>query len=210
MFETALAGSGAVEDGSGLMRSARPAFVCGFAALCSLGGCLSGQTGSPECADPVSCVCDPLNSAGTLLRVRAERVDAGKLEAVVDEVFSTKYAMSNVVAGNSIAGSVFVERPCASDAASTLHVGEELFVLFSPGATSLDGVFNWAVPWGATLSFGASNELSSSPCSRRRKAATRNFPARPRRPAVTATAAPAQRHRRRAGMALAAAPCCSG
>jgi hypothetical protein len=149
------------------MRFAWLALALGFALSCPLGGCLSGQTGSPECVGPVSCLCDPLYSAGTLLRVHVERVEAGKLEAVVDEVFPSHYGDNGVVAGDRVAGSVTAEQPCAQDAAPNAQVGGELFVLFSPGyppeggATLLDGVFSWAIPWAETLSFGGSFELAS-------------------------------------------------
>lgn len=129
---------------------------------------MSGQTGSPECAEPVSCVCDQLYSAGTLLRVHVERVEAGKLEAVVDEVFASHYGDNGIVAGDRVAGTVIAERPCAPDAAPTAQLGSELFVMFAPGyppeggVRLLDGVFSWAVPWAETLSFGGSTELSSS------------------------------------------------
>jgi len=149
------------------MRFGSVILAIGFALSCPLGGCLSGQTGSPDCVGPVSCICDPLYGAGTLLRVHVESVEARKLEAVVDEVFSTVYGASHVAAGDRVAGSLLAEQPCARDAAPTVQVGGELFVLYSPGFTEgqamlLDGVFSWAVPWADTLAFGASTELSST------------------------------------------------
>jgi len=150
------------------MRFAWLALALGFALSCPLGGCLSGQTGSPDCVGPESCICDPLYGAGTLLRVHVERIEAGRLEAVVDEVFTSFYGVaSETVVGDHVAGSLLAEQPCAPGAPSTLQVGSELFVLYSPGHEQgsprlLDGVFSWAVPWAETLSFGGSTELSSS------------------------------------------------
>ena len=143
-----------------------------FAALacalsCPLGGCLSGQTGSPDCAFAISCVCYPLYGAGTLLRVHVEAVEVGKLEAVVDEVYSTAFGQSSVVAGDRVGGALTREPPCGADMPSGLQVGNELLVLYNAGSLQgavqlLDGVFSWAVPWQDTLSFGDSLELSSS------------------------------------------------
>jgi len=134
----------------------------------ALGGCLSGQTGSPDCVGPVSCICDPLYGAGTLMRVHVEVVESGRLEAVVDEVFLTVYgATSPVVAGDRVGGALSATLPCAGDGYPSVDVGSELFVLYSPGyeqgaSRLLDGVFSWAVPWADTLSFGDSVELASS------------------------------------------------
>jgi hypothetical protein len=89
------------------------------------------------------------------LRVRVERVEAGRLEAVIDEVFSKTYGTTDLAVGDRVSGSVLAQQPCASDAALTLSVGSEVFVLYSPG------VFSWAVPWAETLSFGGSTQLSS-------------------------------------------------
>jgi len=101
----------------------------------ALGGCSSGQTGSPDCVGPEACVCDPLYGAGTLLRVHVERVDAGKLEAVVDEVFAPLQNAHNAEVGDRVGGSVLAEQPCARDAASSISVGSELLVLYSAGFT---------------------------------------------------------------------------
>jgi hypothetical protein len=150
------------------MRFAPPALALGFALSCPLGGCLSGQTGSPDCVPAVSCICDPLYGAGTLLRVHVERIEADQLEAVVDEVFTSFYGVASEAAvGDRVAGALLAEQPCAPGAPSTLQVGSELFVLYSPGHEQgsprlLDGVFSWAVPWAETLSFGGATELSSS------------------------------------------------
>lgn len=115
----------------------------------------------------MSCICYPLYGAGTLLRVHVEVVEPGKLEAVVDEVFTTVYGESPVVVGDRVAGALLREQPCGADAPSGLEVGNELFVLYNAGNQQgvvllLDGVFSWAVPWQDTLSFGDSIQLSSS------------------------------------------------
>lgn len=150
------------------MRFAWVILAVGFALSCPLGGCLSGQTGSPDCVGSVSCICDPLYGAGTLLRVHVESVEAGKLEAVVDEVFLSFYGVDSAAAvGDRVGGALLAQQPCAQDAAPGVQVGSEMFVLFSPGYTDgsarlLDGVFSWAVPWADTLSFGASIELAST------------------------------------------------
>lgn len=115
----------------------------------------------------MSCVCDPLYGAGTLLRVHVEAVEVGKLKAVVDEVYSTAFGRSPVVAGDRVGGVVLREQPCGADDPSGLQVGNELLVLYNAGSQQgvvllLDGVFSWAIPWQDTLSFGDSKELSSS------------------------------------------------
>src|ERR1041384_5638278 len=72
-----------------------------------LGGCLSGQTGSPDCVGPTSCVCDMLCSAGALLRVHGESSGDGALVAVVDEVLGAVYGQpANVDVGDRIGGSI--------------------------------------------------------------------------------------------------------
>ncbi len=101
--------------------------------LTSFTGCLSGQTGSPDCVGATSCVCDPLYGGGTLLRVRAESYGDGKLAAVVEEAFSSIHTKSDVVAGDRVGGSVLAERPCAAAPTPSALVGSELFVLYGPG-----------------------------------------------------------------------------
>lgn len=100
-----------------------------------LGACLSGQTGSPDCVGATSCVCDPLFGAGTLLRVHVERLETGKLEAVVDEVFAAPQYAHAAEVGDRVGGALLAEQPCASDADSALQVGGELLVLYSAGST---------------------------------------------------------------------------
>jgi hypothetical protein len=108
-----------------------------------LAGCGSGQTGSPDCVGPTSCVCDPLYAGGTLLRVHAERSAAGKLEASVDAVLGSVYGVApDVELGERIGGSVLLEQPCARGASSDSLPGAELLVLYSPGNT--DGYPNCA------------------------------------------------------------------
>lgn len=135
----------------------------------ALGGCLSGQTGSPDCAGARSCICDPLYGTGTLLRVHGESAQDGKLVAVVDQVFATVYGFpTDVQVGDRVGGSVMVEKPCApADMAPTL-VNTELFVLYFQGsadnrsAALLDGAFSFVVPWGEQLDFGASHRLANT------------------------------------------------
>lgn len=117
------------------MRFVSAALALGFVLSCALGACSSGQTGSPLCVGPESCVCDPLYGGGTLLRVHVERVEAGKLEAVVDEIFSAPGRFSDAQVGERVGGSLLAEQPCAPDAASNLQVGDELLVLYSAGSS---------------------------------------------------------------------------
>ena len=180
---------------------------------------------------PLACACDPLYGGGTLLRVHVERVEAGKLEAVVDEVFAPPQNAHNAEVGDRVGGSVLAEQPCARDAASSVSVGSELLVLYSAGFTHdypncstfqdcatadcanlvepalsdcwnacdgktsefcakqrsvalLDGVFSWAIPWSATLSFGAAHELPSSEISvlYSHESCVERFPANPAPP----------------------------
>ena len=108
-----------------------------------------------------------------MLRVHAENVGSGKLDAVVDEVFAPSDRAPDAQLGDRVGGSVLAERPCARGAPSTLQVGAELLVLYSAGvsrgdrmqprsAALLDGVFSYAIPWADTLSFGGSHELASA------------------------------------------------
>jgi hypothetical protein len=102
-------------------------------ALVLLTGCLSGQTGSPDCVPRKACVCDPMYGAGTQLRVHVESQGDGQLRAVVDEIFPSTYGTNGLVVGDHIGGSVNVSRPCAPAAPLEAADGSELFVLFSPG-----------------------------------------------------------------------------
>lgn len=117
------------------MRFAWLGTTIGLALVYPLGGCSSGQTGSPSCVGPLSCVCDAPSAGGTLLHVHVERVGDSRLEAVVDEVFAPSDRALEAQVGDRVGGMVLTERPCASDAVSTLEVGGELLVLFSAGYT---------------------------------------------------------------------------
>ncbi|HYP90782.1 MAG TPA: hypothetical protein VEQ59_21595 [Polyangiaceae bacterium] len=103
-------------------------------------GCLSGQTGSPDCVGPRSCICDPLYSSGALLRVHVTSYEAGQLEATVDEVFASQAGAYGITTGDRLGGVVLGERPCAAAAASEIEVGGELFVSYGPGLA--DGLYN--------------------------------------------------------------------
>jgi hypothetical protein len=105
----------------------------GLLALLLLTGCSSGQTGSPSCAPGRSCVCDPINGAGTLLRVRVESQRDGQLRAVIDQVVPSAYGTNGLESGDHIGGSLDLAQPCAPEAALEAAEGSELFVLFNPG-----------------------------------------------------------------------------
>lgn len=116
------------------MRLGRLAWVVVIAlGSAAFGGCLSGQTGSPDCVGRTSCVCDPLYGGGTLLRVHVESVEAGKLEAVVDEVFAPPQNAHNAEVGDHVGGSLLAEQPCGGEGSSNLQAGQELLVLYSAG-----------------------------------------------------------------------------
>ena len=108
----------------------RHRFPCLLAIV--LGGCFSGQTGSPECVEPISCLCDPLYAPGPLLRVHGESADEnGRLVAVVDEVFSLH--PTDIQVGERVGGAILQQKPCNLEYQGDPLVGAELFVMFSPG-----------------------------------------------------------------------------
>jgi hypothetical protein len=119
------------------MRLLRPlrliSFTLAFATLPL--GCLSGQTGSPDCVGPRACVCDPLHSAGILLRVRVESADAERMVAVVDSVLSkVNSGIDFVQVGDRIGGPVSRHRPCVDQPGELPAAGSELLVLYSAGS----------------------------------------------------------------------------
>lgn len=117
------------------MRSGVLGLVCGFALVGPFFGCVGGQTGSPSCAPPGHCVCDPLFNDGTLLRVHVERFEPGKLEAVVDEVFAPSDSSPQAQVADRVGGLLLAQRPCGSDAHAEPEVGSELLVLYRAGQT---------------------------------------------------------------------------
>lgn len=103
---------------------------CLVAAL--LSGCGSGQTGSPDCVGPSSCLCDQLYAGGVLLRVHGESQEPGKLVAVIDALLSPANETLDLALGDRIGGSVLAELPCAPEQSLGQLAGQELFVLYSP------------------------------------------------------------------------------
>jgi hypothetical protein len=101
--------------------------------LLSLAGCVSGQTGSPDCVGPTSCVCDPLYGAGSLLHVHVESAPDGKLQAVIDEIFPSELDRNPLRVGDRIGGTLSLNEPCSSQAPPDLAAGDEALVLFTPG-----------------------------------------------------------------------------
>lgn len=101
----------------------------------SLVGCGSGQTGSPDCVGPSSCLCDHLYSGGVLLRVHGESQEPGKLVAVVDALLSPSDQTLDLAIGDRIGGSVLAELPCAPEQSTGQLAGQELFVLYSPAGS---------------------------------------------------------------------------
>ncbi|HYJ07375.1 MAG TPA: hypothetical protein VEX18_00160 [Polyangiaceae bacterium] len=117
-----------------LLRPLRLTFALAFATLPL--GCLSGQTGSPDCVGPNACVCDTLYSAGILLRVRVESADADRIVAAVDSVWSTVYSGGEFVqVGDRIGGPVYRQQPCVDQPGELPAAGSELLVLYSSGST---------------------------------------------------------------------------
>ena len=78
-------------------------------------GCLSGQTGSPDCVGSTSCLCDRLYAGGVLLRVHGESQEPGKLVAVVDALLSPSDQTLDLAIGDRVGGSVLAELPCAPE-----------------------------------------------------------------------------------------------
>lgn len=104
-----------------------------------LGGCLSGQTGSPDCVPPENCVCDPLLSAGSLLRVHVESADQERMVATVDAVFWTIYSDYDPVAvGDRIGGALLRLRPCDGPSAPPPAAESDLLVLYGGGYLNCD------------------------------------------------------------------------
>jgi len=112
------------------MRFKRLLVSCGLALL--LSGCVSGQTGSPDCVGPVSCLCDPLYAPGPLLRVHGESADgSGHLVAVVDQVFSLH--PTDIQVGDRVGGSIMREKSCDPGYHESTLVGADLFIMFFRG-----------------------------------------------------------------------------
>lgn len=112
----------------------RPTLLVGLFALTAAAACLSGQTGSPDCPGPQSCVCDPLYAGGVLLRVRGEAPnEPGRLSALVEEAFESPYGFTGVGAGERVGGALLQGKPCALEALGEL-AGAELLVLYNPGS----------------------------------------------------------------------------
>jgi hypothetical protein len=100
-------------------------------------GCLSGQTGSPDCPAPASCVCSGMDST-SLLRVHIESASERQLVAVVDEVLAGLAIpdASPVAVGDRVGGFVVLERRSCDhyDVMRPLPAaGSELFVAHSVG-----------------------------------------------------------------------------
>jgi hypothetical protein len=175
------------------MRAA-PLFILSALAGTLLGGCLSGQTGSPDCVPPTSCVCDPLFGAGAVLRVHVESLESGKLVAVIDEVFPSIFPnVADLKPGDRIGGPENVDPPCAYGTGPSVAPGSELLVLYSSGsrrdsvdreAALLDGFFGWTIAWTEPLVFGDSKELSQSELDvlQSPEACLEHFPASPAPP----------------------------
>ncbi len=83
----------------------------------------------------MSCICNPLYGYGTLLRVRAESFESGRLEATVQQAFTSADAgPSDLMDGDRVGGSIGAEQPCNPNAPSALQSGVELLVLYSAGS----------------------------------------------------------------------------
>lgn len=146
----------------GSMRITRLFALALLALFLPLGGCLSGQTGSPDCVGPTECLCSTLYSGGNVLRVHVESSTTDKLTAVVDQDIASVYGAPPVAVGVRIGGSLGAEKPCAPGVSSAPPAGADLLVFFFHSSDPLDGSFVWAIPWAETLDFGAEHLLASS------------------------------------------------
>lgn len=111
----------------------RPTLLaCVLSSLTS--GCLSGQTGSPDCPSQQSCLCDPLYASGLLLRVRGEAIDeAGHMVVKVEQSFASPYGPTDIQAGERVGGVRLATTPCVVGEGTGEIAGAELFVLYNPG-----------------------------------------------------------------------------
>jgi hypothetical protein len=159
MFESALALGGFSRDPRSVARFNSLFFVAAFAL--PLGGCLSGQTGSPDCVGPTECLCDTLYGGGNVLRVRVDSVEGDVLRATVTENVVGIYGSIPVAPGTRVAGTLGVEQPCAPEQRSSSLGGADLLVNFGFTGEPTNGHFVWAVPWSETLDFGADHLLTS-------------------------------------------------
>src|SRR5689334_19915675 len=107
----------------------RPRALALFACLAFV-GCLSGQTGSPDCAGPTSCLCDALSpwALNVLLRVRADSAGPDQLRATVVSVVTPGEHLRGFVAAGHVGGYVFDR--CGGT--STWIAGQELLALYRP------------------------------------------------------------------------------
>jgi hypothetical protein len=144
-------------------------------ALQPFAGCASssGQTGSPSCAAPESCVCGPqLVAPETLLRVRVESADTQQLVGTVVEVLGSNDSLGPVaLEGQRIGGFIARAQPCEDGARprTAPAVESEVLVVFRlqrqgpPTADALlDGYMRFAVLWTDPLDFGEGTELAHS------------------------------------------------
>lgn len=144
-------------------------------ALQPFAGCASssGQTGSPACGLPESCVCGPqIVTPETLLRVRVESAEAQQLVGTVVEVLGSNDGLGPVASeGERIGGFVARAQPC-EDVAMPLvapAVDSEVLVVFRlqrqgpPTADALlYGYMRFALPWSDPLDFGEGTQLAHS------------------------------------------------
>lgn len=103
----------------------------------ALGGCTSGQTGSPDCVGPTACLCDTLYTAGTLMRVHVDSSESGRLVAAVDSVFWTVGSdVTWIEVGDRVGGVLTGQQPCRDEAVAPPARESDLLVLYSPGSTA--------------------------------------------------------------------------
>lgn len=97
-------------------------------------GCSSGQTGSPRCRGPESCVCRALESkilaTGTLATF-----ENGSASVLVNGWVSSGGWQNDIVLGNTIGGTVTTTLDCGGNSEPEPVVGDEVFVVYERGTT---------------------------------------------------------------------------
>lgn len=114
------------------MRSWTGSLASGVLVSLAALGCSSGQTGSPRCGIPESCVCRALDSK-ILLTGTLATFENGSASVLVSGWVSSSGGQNDIVLGNTVGGTVTSTLGCGGDSGLTPAVGDEVFAAYERG-----------------------------------------------------------------------------
>src|SRR3954470_7834809 len=158
MFELALATAPALVKSRGMVKQ-RSGWTWGLVASAGLTfSCLSGQTGSADCAEPpLSCICESFVSKN-LVKATVLEVSNGSATLEIEQVLNPNPQFSEQAVHHLVVGALRTGTACGKGSGELPQAGDTVFAAFTwYGDEATIPADAWVQPWGDTVDLGNGN-----------------------------------------------------